>query len=156
MTNNIGAAVRGARLILCPAPDDGAPDIARMLAPQVSNGPVVYLAARHFRFRCRPHVMPATVPRPPSPRPGTLPWLTRRHAPFETAITAWAKRPPAGVFPPIRKDHALSVLRSEGFSNVIEDCGDALSRGPVFRVPIIHPPLNLLLPASAFPSLGHP
>ena len=30
---------------------------------------------------------------------GTLPWLTRKHGPFEVAITMRAKRLPTGVFP---------------------------------------------------------
>ena len=30
---------------------------------------------------------------------GTLPWLTRKHGPFEVAITTRAKRLPTGVLP---------------------------------------------------------
>ena len=41
---------------------------------------------------------------------GTLPWLTRKHGPFEVAITVRAKRLPTGVFPLTRKDHALAVI----------------------------------------------
>ena len=39
---------------------------------------------------------------------GTLPWLTRKHGPFEVAITVRAKRLPTGVFPLRLKDHALT------------------------------------------------
>ena len=34
---------------------------------------------------------------------GTLPWLTRKHGPFEVAITIRAKRLPTGVFPLTRR-----------------------------------------------------
>src|SRR5262249_8386396 len=71
---------------------------------------------------------------------GTLPWLTRKHGPFESAITVRAKRLPTGVFPLTRKDHALAVI-SRAFPGVIEDCGDALSGALMNAGPIIHPPL---------------
>ncbi len=50
VTNDIGAAVRGADLILCPAPDDGAPRHRQDAgaASQRRSGGVS--AARHFRF----------------------------------------------------------------------------------------------------------
>ncbi|MGN6460465.1 MAG: NAD/NADP octopine/nopaline dehydrogenase family protein, partial [Pseudolabrys sp.] len=71
---------------------------------------------------------------------GTLPWLTRKHGPFEVAVTVRAKRLPTGVFPLVRKTHALSVI-STAFPEVIEDCGDALSGALMNAGPIIHPPL---------------
>jgi opine dehydrogenase len=74
---------------------------------------------------------------------GTLPWLTRKHGPFEVAITVRAKRLPTGVFPLARKAHALARLR-EAFPGVIEDCGDALSAALMNAGPIIHPPLIIM------------
>ena len=56
----------------------------------------------------RPRTMPATAPTWRSPRPARLPWLTRKHGPFEVAITIRAKRLPTGVFPLTRKEHALA------------------------------------------------
>ena len=41
---------------------------------------------------------------------GTLPWLTRKHGPFEVAITIRAKRLPIGVFPLTPQDQALAVI----------------------------------------------
>ena len=41
---------------------------------------------------------------------GTLPWLTRKHGPFEAAITIRAKRLPTGVFPLTMQAHALEVI----------------------------------------------
>ena len=71
---------------------------------------------------------------------GTLPWLTRKHGPFEVAVTVRAKRLPTGVFPLALKDHALKVI-GQAFPGVIEDCGDALSGALMNAGPIIHPPL---------------
>ncbi len=71
---------------------------------------------------------------------GTLPWLTRKHGPFEVAITIRAKRLPIGVFPLSRAEHALTVI-GRAFPGVIEPCGDALSGALMNAGPIIHPPL---------------
>ena len=43
VTTDIAEAVRGAELILCPAPAFAQPDIARLLAPHLSDGQVVFL-----------------------------------------------------------------------------------------------------------------
>jgi opine dehydrogenase len=72
-----------------------------------------------------------------------LPWLTRKHAPFEAAITVRAKRLPTGVFPLVLKDHALGVI-AKAFPGVIEDTGDALSAALMNAGPIIHPPLIVM------------
>jgi opine dehydrogenase len=74
---------------------------------------------------------------------GTLPWLTRKHGPFEVAITIRAKRLPVGVFPLKTADHALDVI-GRAFPGVIEPCGDALSGALMNAGPIIHPPLIVM------------
>ena len=66
--------------------------------------------------------------------------MTRKHGPFEAAITVRAKRLPTGVFPLTLKSHALKVI-DQAFPGVIEDCGDALSGALMNAGPIIHPPL---------------
>jgi opine dehydrogenase len=74
---------------------------------------------------------------------GTLPWLTRKHGPFEVAITIRAKRLPVGVFPLHNADHALDVI-GRAFPGVTEPCGDALSAALMNAGPIIHPPLMVM------------
>jgi opine dehydrogenase len=74
---------------------------------------------------------------------GTLPWLTRKHGPFEAAITIRAKRLPVGVFPLKNANHALAVI-GRAFPGVIEPCGDALSGALMNAGPIIHPPLIVM------------
>ncbi len=142
ITTDIGAAVRGAELILCPAPATAQADIARALAPHLADGQVVFLPPGSFGS-----TIFAKAAREAGNRAdvafaetGTLPWLTRKHAPHEVAITIRAKRLPTGVLPLRLKDHALGVI-GRAFPGVIEDCGDALSGALMNAGPIIHPPL---------------
>jgi opine dehydrogenase len=142
VTGDMADAVRGAELILCPAPATAQADIAKVLAPHLEDGQVVFLPPATFGSvlfakAARDAGNPADVA---FAETGTLPWLTRKHGPFEVAITVRAKRLPTGVLPLTRKDHALAVI-SKAFPGVIEDCGDALSGALMNAGPIIHPPL---------------
>jgi opine dehydrogenase len=142
ITTDIAAAVRDAELVLCPSPATAQPDIAHALAPHLTDGQVVFLPPGSFGSYIfakakhdagnRADVAFAET--------GTLPWLTRKHGPFEVAITIRAKRLPTGVLPLRLKDRALAVI-SGAFPGAIEDCGDALSGALMNAGPIIHPPL---------------
>ena len=145
VTNDIDEAVRGAELILAPVPATAQADIARALAPHLMDGQVIFLPPGTFGS-----VLFAQAARDAGNRAemtfaetGTLPWLARKHGPFEVAITVRAKRLPTGVFPLTRKAYALARLR-EAFPGAIEDCGDALSAALMNAGPIIHPPLIIM------------
>jgi opine dehydrogenase len=145
ITDDIGAAVRAAELIVCPLPATAQGDVAKSLVPHLADGQVVFLPPGTFGsllFAKTAHHAGnrAAVTYAET---GTLPWLTRKHGPFEAAITVRAKRLPTGVFPLVRKDHALAVIRS-AFPGVIEECGDALSAALMNAGPIIHPPLIIM------------
>src|SRR6266849_2557163 len=145
ITDDIGAAVRATELILCPTPATAHADIAKLLAPHLADGQVVFLPPGTFGsllFAKAAHDA-GNRAEVAFAETGTLPWLTRKHGPFESAITVRAKRLPTGVFPLARKDHALTLLRS-AFPGVIEDCGDALSAALMNAGPIIHPPLIIM------------
>lgn len=145
VTTDMAKAVRDAELILCPAPAFAQGDIARALAPHLADGQVVFLPPATFGSMVfaraawdagnRADVAFAET--------GTLPWLTRKHGPFEVAITIRAKRLPVGVFPLARADHALAVI-GKAFPGAIEPCGDALSGALMNAGPIIHPPLIVM------------
>src|SRR5689334_5342648 len=145
VTNDIAEAVRDAELIVCPAPAHAQPDIARALAPHLADGQVVFLPPGTFgsvlfaraAWDAGNHAATSFA------ETGTLPWLARKHGPFEVAITVRAKRLPTGVFPLARQEHALEVIR-KAFPNVIEPCGDALSGALMNAGPIIHPPLIVM------------
>src|SRR4029453_4217658 len=74
---------------------------------------------------------------------GTLPWLTRKHGPFEDAITIRAKRLATGGLPLCLTDPAPAVI-ARAFPGVIETCGDALSASLMNAGPILHPPLIIM------------
>jgi opine dehydrogenase len=145
VTTEIAEAVRDAELILCPVPAFAQHEVADLLAPHLRDGQVVFLPPATFGS-----VIFARAARDARNRAavafaetGTLPWLTRKHGPFEVAITIRAKRLPVGVFPEQAADHALDVI-GRAFPGVIEPCGDALSAALMNAGPIIHPPLIVM------------
>jgi opine dehydrogenase len=144
-TTDVAAAVRDAELVLCPAPAFAQTNIARMLAPHLRDGQVVFLPPATFGS-----MIFAKAARDAGNRAkvsfaetGTLPWLTRKHGAFEVAITIRAKRLPVGVFPLSDAGRALQII-SRAFPGVIEPCGDALSGALMNAGPIIHPPLIVM------------
>ena len=145
VTGDIEAALNEAELILCPVPATAQADIAKALAPHLADGQVVFLPPGTFGsvlFARAAHDAGNSA-ETAFAETGTLPWLTRKHGPYEAAITVRAKRLPTGVFPLARKDQALAVIR-RAFPGVIEDCGDALSAALMNAGPIIHPPLIIM------------
>src|SRR6476646_9198414 len=48
VTTDIAEAIGGAELILCPAPAFAQPDIARLIAPHLADGQVVFLPPATF------------------------------------------------------------------------------------------------------------
>ena len=145
VTTDIAEAVRDTELILCPTPAFAQRDIARLLAPHLTDGQVVFLppgtfGSMIFARAIRDAGNPASVS---FAETGTQPWLTRKRGPFEVAITIRAKRLPVGVFPLKAADHALDVI-GRAFPGVIEPCGDGLSAALMNAGPIIHPPLIVM------------
>ena len=145
VTTDIAEAVWGAELILCPAPAFAQADIANQLAPHLRNGQVVFLPPATFGTMIFAKAAHDAGNRANASfaETGTLPWLTRKHGPFEVAITIRAKRLPVGVFPLENADHALDVI-GRAFPDAIEPCGDALSGALMNAGPIIHPPLIVM------------
>jgi opine dehydrogenase len=143
-TADIGSAVRGAELLLMPSPAIAQDDIADALAPHLADGQVAFLppgtfgsvtmARRVHAAGSRADVLWAET--------GTLPYLARKRAADEVAITIRAVRLPTGVYPARRADEAIALIR-RAYPSVIA-CGDALSGALMNAGPIIHPPLILM------------
>ena len=154
LTSDIAEAVRGADFIVCPAPATAQHDIAAALAPHLVDNHVVFLPPGSFGSYIFAKAARDAGNRADAAfaETGTLPWLTRKHGPYEAAITIRAKRLPTGVFPARNKNRALAVIGC-AFPGVIEDCGDALSGALMNAGPIIHPPLITLnaAPLEHFP-----
>ncbi|TWG98290.1 opine dehydrogenase [Mesorhizobium sp. J18] len=144
-TADIGEAVAGVDLIVAPTPAFAQPDIARKLAPHLTDGQVIFLPPGTFGSYlmmkvlrdngCTAEIMIAET--------GTLPWLTRKRGSGEIAITTRATRLPTGVFPARLTDKAIAVI-SKAFPDAIEPIEDALSGALMNAGPIIHPPLIVM------------
>jgi opine dehydrogenase len=135
---DIGEAIRGADLVFLPDPAFTQADNAKRMAPHLSDGQVVFLAPGTFGSWIMAQGVKADVA---FAETGTLPWLTRKHGPTTTAITARATRLPTGVYPVRKRDHALSVLKK---IFPVEPVEDALSGALMNAGPVIHPPLILM------------
>ncbi|WP_108662966.1 NAD/NADP octopine/nopaline dehydrogenase family protein [Acuticoccus kandeliae] len=143
--SDLGAAVRGADLIVSPSPAFAQADLARALAPHLSDGQVIFLPPGTFgsvlmvrvlrEAGCTADIAIAET--------GTLPWLCRKHGPAKIAITTRATRLPTGVFPKRLEAHAFARLDA-AFPGAIEPIEDALSAALMNAGPIIHPPLIIM------------
>jgi opine dehydrogenase len=143
-TADIGEALAGAQLIVIPSPAIAQADIARLMAPHLVDGQVVFLPPGTFGS----FVM-ARIARQAGSRAdvawaetGTLPYLARKHGEREVNVTVRAVRLPTGVYPERRSAHALAVIR-EAYPSV-HGCGDALAGALMNAGPIIHPPLIVM------------
>lgn len=150
---DIGNALDGAELIVLPSPATAQQDIARAMAPHLSDGQLVFLAPGTFGSYVMAKIVwdsgnHAAVT---FAETGTLPYLARKHGPAEVAITIRATRLPTGVFPACRSAHAHAVLARA--YPAVEPCGDALSGALMNAGPIIHPPLIMMnaAPLQHFP-----
>jgi opine dehydrogenase len=143
-TPDIGAAVRGAELIVIPTPAFSQCDIAAAAAPYLCDGQVVFLPPGTFGS----YVMARAVREAGNgaavafAETGTLPYLARKHGDAEVAITTRATRLPTGVFPASATAEALAVIARA--YPAVERVEDALSAALMNAGPIIHPPLILM------------
>src|SRR4051812_25675550 len=135
----IEGAVGGSDLILIPGPATAQMDIARAMAPHVSDGQVVFLPPGTFGSYAMAQVVKRKLLWAET---GTLPWLARKRGPSEVAITIRAVRLPTGVYPLKEQSKAIAVIR-KAFP-AVEPCGNALSGALMNAGPIIHPPLILM------------
>jgi opine dehydrogenase len=144
-TADIGAAVRGADLVVVPTPAFAQNDVGALMAPHLSDGQVIFLPPGTFGSYlmtnvlrangCRAEIMIAET--------GTLPWLARKRGAAEVAIATRATRLPTGVFPARLTTPAVAVIAA-AFPGVIEPVADALSAALMNAGPVIHPPLILM------------
>lgn len=140
---DIGEALRGAELIVVPTPAIAQADLARLMAPHLSDEQVVFLAPGTFGA----YVMARWVRNAGSrarvswAETGTLPYLARLHGPAEINVTVRAVRLPTGVYPAQDASRAIGVIAAV---YPVHACGDALSGALMNAGPIIHPPLVIM------------
>jgi opine dehydrogenase len=138
-TLDVAEALHGAELIVITAPATAQDELARAIAPHLSDGQVVFLPPGTFGSFVMSRV---TRVQATFAETGTLPYLARKRGPAEIAITIRAVRLPAGAYPAKRAAHALEVIRRAYPS--VQPCEDALSAALMNAGPIIHPPLILM------------
>ncbi|MBB93831.1 MAG: glycerol-3-phosphate dehydrogenase [Rhodobacteraceae bacterium] len=145
VTADLGEAVTGAELILCPLPAHTHEDLAPKLAPHLSAGQVIFLPPGTLgsMIFARAAEAAGTAQGVAFAETGTLPWLVRKHGFAEVVISTRAVRLPTGVYPLDLKDAALKTI-DQAFPGVIEDCGDVLSGALMNAGPIIPPPLIIM------------
>lgn len=143
-TTDLAAAVRGAQLLVLPAPAFAQVDVARQLASCAESGQVVFLPPGTFGSYVMARVMHDAGSRAEVAfaETGTLPYLTRKHGPAEVAITIRATRLPTGVFPSKDSERVMKVVA--GAYPSVEPIENALSGALMNAGPIIHPPLILM------------
>ena len=153
-TTDIGAALRGADLVLLPTPATAQHEIARAMAPHLVDGQVVFLAPGTFGAFTMPRIVKASGNRADVAwaETGTLPYLARKHGPREVNITIRAIHLPTGVYPARQAERALAVVTRA--YPAVHGCGDALSGALMNAGPIIHPPLMVMnaAPLQHFPA----
>lgn len=142
VTSDIGGAIKDAELILCLTPATAHDDIARVLAPHLLPGQVIFLPPGTLGTLVFANAAQAigTAKGVSFAETGTLPWLARKHGAYEVAVTTRAVRLPTGVFPLLGGERALALI-GQAFPGVIEPCGDVLSAALMNAGPIIHPPV---------------
>jgi opine dehydrogenase len=104
-TADIGAALKGAELIVIPTPAIAQHDIALAMAPHLVDGQIVFLPPGTFGS----YVMAKAVKASGNhadvawAETGTLPYLARKHGEREVNVTIRAIRLPTGVYPAARR-----------------------------------------------------
>lgn len=144
LTTDLAEAVAGADVIVVPLPATSHEDLARRLAPHLTESQLVLLSpgtlgsfvvAREVaRARGRlPYAIAET---------GTLPYLARKTGPAEVTVPVRAANLPIGVFPASRGKEVLGRLRE--LYPAVRPCVDALDAALTNAGPVIHPPLVLV------------
>ncbi|MDA0226487.1 MAG: NAD/NADP octopine/nopaline dehydrogenase family protein [Proteobacteria bacterium] len=144
LCQDIGQAVHGAELLLLPTPAIAQDDIAKALAPHLTDGQVVFLAPGTFgSYTMAQQVRSAgNQARVAWAETGTLPYLARCRDAVSVNVSARAVRLPTGVYPAAQTDHAMAVIQRAYAS--VHPCGNALSGALMNAGPVIHPPLMIM------------
>ena len=143
-TADIGHALHGAELIVIPAPATAQADIARLMAPHLANGQVVFIPPGTFGSFVMARWVRESGNRADLAwaETGTLPYLARKHGVREVNVTTRAIHLPTGVYPARHAERALAVIRRA--YPAVHGCGNALSGALMNAGPIIHPPLMVM------------
>jgi len=143
-TTDLGEAVEGAEILVAPLPATSHDDLAKRLAPHVTERQIVLLTPGTLGSVVLARGLAREGGRMPYAlaETGTLPYLTRKTGPAAVRAPVRAANLPAGVFPASRAGAVLKRL-TELFP-ALRPCADALDAALTNAGPVIHPPLVLL------------
>ena len=143
-TTELAEAVAGAEIMISALPATSHDDLAKRLAPHVSEGQIILLTPGTLGS----YAMARTLARAGAALPyalaetGTLPYLTRKTGPAAVSAPVRAANLPLGVFPASRSERTVARL-AELFP-AVRPCVDALDAALTNAGPVMHPPLVLL------------
>lgn len=137
-------AVANAELILTPLPATAQAGMARLLAPLLRKGQVVFLPPGIFGSLVFARAMRdcGNLADVSFAETGTLPNLARKHGATEIVISGYGKHLPTGVFPARNAPMALPLLQAA--YPAVQPIEDVLSAALMNAGPIIHPPLIIM------------
>jgi opine dehydrogenase len=143
-TADLEAALDGADVVVVPLPATSHQDLARRLAPRLTERQIVLLTPGTLGSYVMAREIDRAGGRPPFAvaETGTLPFLARKTGPTAVAAPVRAANLPVGVFPASRTPAALARV-AELFA-AVRPCVDALDAALTNAGPVIHPPLVLL------------
>jgi len=143
-TTELEEAVAGAEIVIAALPATSHDDLAKRLAPHVSEGQIILLTPGTLGS----YAMARALARAGAALPyalaetGTLPYLTRKTGPAAVSAPVRAANLPLGVFPASRSEGTVARL-AELFP-AVRPCVDALDAALTNAGPVMHPPLVLL------------
>lgn len=144
VTADLADAVNDVEVVIVALPATTHEDLARRLAPHLSDTHVVLLTPGCFGG----FVMAREVARAGGRLPlafaetGTLPYLARTTGPTAVAAPVRAANLPVGVFPAARATEILPRVRA--LFPATRPCADVLDAALTNAGPVLHPPLVLL------------
>jgi opine dehydrogenase len=143
-TTDLGEAVTGAEILVAPMPATGHDDLAKRLAPHVTERHIILLTPGTLGSYAMAQALAragATLPFALA-ETGTLPYLTRKTGPAAASAPVRAANLPLGVFPASRSKQTFARLAD--LFPAARPCVDALDAALTNAGPVIHPPLVLL------------
>ena len=141
ITNDIGEAVRGARVVMLCVPTQAHGEIAARLAPCLEQGQIVLAAPGHTVLLI-PNVLRANgVVRPVVAETATLPYICRMDGPGRIRINRRARALPFAVFPGREMGRVRPVI--ERFLPAVRPVKNILATVFPYGNAIHHPPATL-------------
>lgn len=144
VTKDLGAALKGAQVILSPSPAFSQEDIAGHIGPYLEDGQIVFLSPGSMGsyLTAKKLIDTGQLKDIAIAEPGTLPYLTRKTDTTTVLVSGHTVKQPVGVFPAKKTDATIERLQT--IYPEIHPVENALSIALLNVGPILHSALMLL------------